>query len=371
MEPSPEFDLLIACCRWPPSPLGDARVTAAAEAASLDWDSALAAAARHRVEGFVHTALRRTGVEPPARVAECLAQQASGIVHKNLSFAAAALKLSERLSEAGIEHLFVKGVTLNLLAYGTLALKRSCDIDVLVPPEDYEAAFDLLEDTGYRCFHPPGADKAGILRYAASYKDSAWRSGDGRTKLELHQRLCVNPALLPGVGARSPSVAVEVAPGVILRTLARDELFAYLCTHGALTAWSRLKWLADLAALIADEDEAGVERLYRRSVQLAPRRAVAQALLLANRLFDTPLSGPLVAELRGDRVNRFLEREALQVMAGGGARELDEQKLASARLNLTVLMLEPGWRYKAAEIGRKLPRIPAALRSAIGGARAR
>lgn len=367
MEPSPEFDLLTACCRWPPSPEGDARVRAAA--AGLDWNAVLAAAARHRVEGFVHAALRRANVDPPSPVAERLNYQASGIVRQNLMFAAESLHFSERLHAAGIEHRFVKGVTLNVLAYGTLALKRSCDIDLLVAPEDYGTAFDLLTERGYYSTHPPRADKATTLRYAAAQKDSVWRSADGRITVELHQRLCANPALLSGVGARSPSIPVEVAPGVILPTLARDPLFAYLCVHGALTAWSRLKWLSDLAALIARDDESEIERLYRRACELAPRRAVAQAMLLACRLFGTGLSTALAAELRSDRINRFLERQALQLMAGGGARELDEQPLASTRLNVSLLMLEPGWRYKAAEIGRKLPRIPKALRTAIGAAR--
>ena len=363
-----EFELLVACCRWPPSPEADARVRAAAVGA--DWDAVIAAAGRHRVQGFVHAALRRTGTALPAAAAKRLAEQGSGIARGNLLHAAASLRLSERLGAARIEHLFVKGVTLSVLAYGTLALKRSCDVDILVPPDDYDAAYGVLADAGYCCYHPPGADRAGILRYAAAHKDSAWGSSDGQIKVELHQRLCANPSLLPGVGACSPSVAVEIAPGISLRTLARDELFAYLCVHGALTAWSRLKWLADLAALVAEEEEAGVERLYRRAAALAPRRAAAQALLLAHRLFATRLSQSLEAELRADRVNRFLESQALQVMAGGGARELDEQRFASARLNLSVLMLEPGWSYKAAEIGRKLPRIPAALRSVFSGARA-
>jgi len=368
MESSPEFELLVACCRWPPSAGGDKRVRAAA--AGVDWQAVLAAAARHRVEGFVHHALRRAGVAPPAAAAERLAAAASGIARENLFYAAESLRLSDRFSNAGLPHLFVKGVTLNVLAYNTLALKRSCDIDLLVAPEDYEAACAALAEAGYLCFHPAGADLPAIMRYAAANKDSAWRSADGRIKVELHQRLCVNPMLLPAIGARSPSLAVEIAPGVSLPTLARDELCAYLCVHGALTAWSRLKWLADLAALIACEDEAGVERLYRRAAELAPGRAAAQALLLAERLFGTRLSASLAAELRAARANRFLEHEALRAMAGGGAREIDEQPLASARLNLSLLMLQPGWRYKVAEIGRKLPRVPAALRSAIGAARA-
>lgn len=368
MERAREFDLLVACCRWPRSASVDSEVRALAS--GVDWEKLLAAAGRHRVEGFVHDALRRAGAVPPPEAAARLAGQAGGVARENLFYAAESFRLSERLTAGGIAHLFVKGVTLNVLAYGTLALKRSCDIDLLVEPADYAAACSILVEAGYRCFYPEGADLAGIVRFAEAAKDSAWRSPDGAIKLELHQRLCSNPMLLPSVGARSPSVEVEIAPGATLPTLARDHLFAYLCVHGALTAWSRLKWLVDLAALVAGSDEAEVEALYRSACVLAPGRAPAQALLLAERLFGVRLSAELGRELRSDRVNVYLERAALHAMTAGGAKEMEDQPLASARLGLSVLMLQPGWRYKASEIGRKLPRVPAALRSALSAARA-
>jgi len=362
-----EFALLVACCRRLPSEESDEAVREASH--RVDWPLLLATAARHRVEGLVHDGLRRAGAAVPSEAAASLAAEASGIARENLLYAAESLRLSERFERAGIVHLFVKGVTLNILAYGTLALKRARDIDLLVAPEDYAAACRLLGEAGYRCFHPAGADLESIVRYAAAAKDSAWISDDG-TKVELHQRLTENPMLLPGVGAGSPAQRVEIAPGVGLPTLAREELFAYLCVHGAFTAWSRLKWLADLAALVAGEDEAGLERLYRRAATLAPGRAAAQALLLAQRLFGTPIGSALEAELRADRVTLYLERAALTTMAGGGAREVKERPFGAARLNLSVLMLQQGWRYKAAEIGRKLPNVPRALRAAIGARRA-
>ena len=45
-----------------------------------------------------------------------------------------------------------------------------------------------------------------------------------------------------------------------LRTLGEEDLFAYLCMHGALHWWHRLKWLADINALLAPQ-ESDVERL--------------------------------------------------------------------------------------------------------------
>jgi hypothetical protein len=364
-----EFELLLACCRWPRSPAVEEAVRAAAQ--GIDWERLARMAARHRVEALVHDALRRAGVAPPAAIAERLSFEATAVARSNLIEAAEALRLSARLEQAGLAHLFVKGVTLNLLAYGTLALKHSRDIDLLVEPGAYAQACAILRQDGYRCTYPGVEDMPAILRYAAATKDSVWRSSDGVSTVELHQRLTANPMLLSAIGARSPAQRVAIAPGISLPTLAREHLFAYLCVHGAVTAWSRLKWLADLAAFVSAEDSAGIERLYRRAVELAPGRSHAQALLLANRLLGVPLGDRLAAELGSDRVNRFLAGAALATMTQGGAiKELDEQAFGTARLNLSLLMLRQGWRYKAAEVGRKLPYVPRALRAAINAVRA-
>jgi hypothetical protein len=57
----------------------------------------------------------------------------------------------------------------------------------------------------------------------------------------LHSRLADSPELIPAIGAGSPHQKVEVVPGIVLPTLAADELFPYLCVHGALSAWFGVK----------------------------------------------------------------------------------------------------------------------------------
>jgi len=78
-----------------------------------------------------------------------------------------------------------------------------------------------------------------------------------------------------------------VAPGIRLPTLARDEQFAYLCVHGASSAWFRLKWISDLAGVLHGQSGEMIERLFERSQALGAERAAGQALLLADRLFGS------------------------------------------------------------------------------------
>lgn len=349
---SAEWSFIVACCRQVSRGSAADRLRAAA-AAGLDWPLVAAVARRHRVEGLVHKALSEAGVASPFRVV------AAEIARRNLAHVAEAKRLHDALDEAGIVHLFVKGATLDMLAWKSIAFKRAIDIDVLVDRSRYADACAMLRGDGYLCVPPyPGElPIPDILAYADRAKDSVWRHPESDITVELHLRLTANPALLPGVSVRSPSQIVEVAPNIALPTLARDELFAYLCVHGALTAWSRLKWAADLTALIDPEEH--LDGLYGRASALAPRRAVALALLVCESLFGLPL-GRLGEDLRRDGRTRWLLRTALATMVRGGPeRELADQRFGTARLHFSLLFLEPGLRYKGAELRRQLKRLAA------------
>ncbi|HEY0012859.1 MAG TPA: nucleotidyltransferase family protein [Allosphingosinicella sp.] len=322
---------------------------AGAAAAGLDWPLVQRVAKRHRVEGLVHKALADAGAASP------FATVAGGIARRNLAHAAEAGRLHSRLDAAGIPHLFVKGVTLDILAWRSLALKTSVDIDLLVFPDRYAQACALLFEAGYRCTHPGDLPAPAIEAYARRNKDSVWYHRRRGITVELHQRLAANPALLPTLSVHSPAQQVEVAPAITLPTLAREELFAYLCVHGALTAWSRLKWPADLTALLCREPD--LEALYRRAQSLAPGRAAAQALLVCEELFGLPL-GALSAELRRDKRNVWLARTAIETMIRGGADvELSDQRLATAPVHYSILFLQKGLRYKAGDLTRQLRRL--------------
>lgn len=346
-----ELRLVVACCRWPPSPARDATVRGAA-AAALDWGLFARVVARHRVEGLVHDALRRAEIAAPPPIASALASAAKQIAQHNLRFAAASVRLGAALDAAGIAHLFVKGVTLGVLAYGSLGHKRAWDIDLAVDPARYGEACGVLRAAGYRPLHAddrPGQDGPG-----ARDKHSEWTNPAG-VAVELHASLVDNPLILPGLSVRSPRQAVPVAGGAALPTLAGDELFAYLCVHGGAHAWSRLKWIADVAALIAPLGDEQVARLYARSADLGAGRTAAQALLLCADLFDRRLPAGLHASLRRDPVTRALVRMALGSMTRGGPDvELDRLVLGTVPIHASHFFLQRGWRYKWLEARRKL-----------------
>lgn len=351
----PEFLLAAACCRWPPSASRDVAVSRAA-AAAIEWGRFLAVAKRHRIEGFANDALRKAGVGLPTHVAAALGAEEAAIARRNLAFAAEGVRLHKTLSQTRLSHLFVKGTTLAILAYGGLGLKSARDIDLLVPSDMLGPAGRVLAGLGYeRRIPDPALPETLAERWLEYSKEALWVHRDSGIAVELHNRLVDNRTLLPGVGLSSPRQVVRVAEGVTLPTFARDELFAYLCVHGTHHGWSRLKWLADVAALMGDDPgEAG--RLHDASLRLGAGRCSAVALSLCNRLLGTSLPVGLAGDLRADRGVRWLEATALWAMAGGddGGAEFGDSPREIVRLQASHLLLNRGWRHWLGDIRHKL-----------------
>ncbi|MDP9414422.1 MAG: nucleotidyltransferase family protein [Pseudomonadota bacterium] len=352
-ELSREFNLVAAGCEWPASAARDQRLRDCA-ASALDWDLVLKLAHRHRVEGLLHRALTEAGVEAPERVRLELARSAAAIGTQSLLQSAESAWLRRLLSERGIEAVFLKGVALAALAYGMLGVKQAWDIDLLVGPEEAALAADVLGQAGYRRSIPGSEVPDELFRHWMTIsKESLWIHEKSGMVVELHTALVDNPSLLPGVSARSDLQLVRIGPGVQLPTLRTDELFAYLCVHGATHAWARLKWLADVAALLRKVGPEETERLYRRSIELGAGRSSAQALMLCARLLQLPLPSKLQPELRRDRPTQWLEELAISAMSGRGATELDDTVFGTVVINLSHFLLGRGWRYKYSELARK------------------
>jgi hypothetical protein len=212
----------------------------------------------------------------------------------------------------------------------------------------------ILETAGYQLVVPAGARGRDQLAFWHNIcKESVWRDRSG-TYVELHTRLADNPALISQIDCRSPRQDVAVLRH-LLPTLRLEELFAYLCVHGASSSWFRLKWIADLSALVSHCSEGEIDRLYRLSQRLGAGRAAAQALLLADHLFKTKVSTKLTDELRSDRINRWLFAGALRKLAGRTvATELNRVRFGTASIHLMQLGLLPGWRYKLSEVKRQI-----------------
>lgn len=344
----PEFLLLVRSCQWnfacvefprPEIPTG------------CDWRRFVALARRHRVQGLVWNALAPTADKIPEEAKSALSSEARTIAATNLGIATECGALHEAFAKAEIPLLFVKGLSIAALAYRSPMLKMGWDIDLLIDPGDLPSAAAILEKAGYSLGLP--ANIADLGSWHLRSKESVWHRQDS-FHVELHTRLADNERLIPGIDVHSPRRRVEIASSISIQTLADHELLTYLAVHGATSAWFRLKWIADFAALLAGRSSESLEQLYKRSKQLGAERSMGQALLVADQLFETLQPNPALRKrLATDRSMTSLCTAALRIMTTG-IREPTERRFGTLPIHLTHFLLQPGLGFKLSELRAKI-----------------
>lgn len=343
-----EFRLVAACLRWP---LGDAELHAVAEAweAVQDWDHLLRVATRHRVLGLLARALHQAGCRLPAPFAASLQSVSLQAARQAMSLSVESLRLNSLLSDVSVDALFLKGSALAKLAYGDVSVRHAKDIDLLVPETSAERAMFALKEGGYVPLFDLDATPANRrhlwFRYA---KSMDWVHPALGLQLELHWRLTDLSVLKSAFGLHERQ-RVALTGGRALNTLEPDLLLAYLCVHGASHGWMRLKWLADVYALLPHGD-GEVEPAYERLLKLGAGRSAGQALLLCHDLLQLPLPQHLLKRLEGDATLQILRRSALRLLARGGeVNEVDDLPFGTTSVYLSRLMLGSGPRALASE----------------------
>lgn len=343
-----EFRLMLACLRWP---LGKADLDRIAEQAETiaDWQHLLAISRRHRVAGLVWSALLRSGCRVPSSVAPAFQQISATVAKQAMLLSLESVRLSQLLKSRGVDALFLKGITVTMLAYADAAVRHAKDVDLLVPPADIELTIDLLREAGYVPTFDldtvPQPRRALWFKYT---KSMDWIHPGRRVLLELHWRLTDAPLLrdTPGLPARQ---TVTIAPDRSVETLDSDPLLSYLCVHGAAHGWMRLKWLADVYALLPHET-GPCEAAYRRLLQLGAGRSAGQALLLCHDFFGLPLTPGLLRELEGSFLLRTLRSAAARLLLRGGeVTEVDDLPFGTTSVYISRLMLGSSLRSLLAE----------------------
>ena len=131
-----EKPLLLALIRRDPEPLA-----AVVRGDVALWEAVCARAGDHRCLPYLNWVLDQNGVAPPVAFAPALRQR---WILRSLAIQRECLRLHRILADAGIAHLFLKGVPLAITAYPESWLRPVRDIDLLVAAEDLTRAQALL-----------------------------------------------------------------------------------------------------------------------------------------------------------------------------------------------------------------------------------
>jgi hypothetical protein len=337
LEATPiEFQVTVAACGWPQTQVEIDRFERLL-GYSIDWKRVLRIARRNRVKGLVFSSLQQQGVCLPVEVADELKDASLTLLRENFFAARYATSLTEEFAAAGVSVATVKGAPLGQMLYGALHVRHGKDIDLLIHEASLEAADEILRRNGHVRYAPPLAATPRELKAYRIYRSHyEYAPAPGRPPVELHWRLHLNPLFGPASYPESGWQTFVFEPKIRVRTLGELDLLCYLCAHGSTHAWSRLKWLVDIVAILR-VNPALASALLKQSRIQNTERAACQALLLARDLFALPLPGDMPSPGIAVRLLVRIGRETLTY--GGGEEEIAEGPFLLRQVYLSQLLL--------------------------------
>ena len=196
--------------------------------------------------------------------------------------------LVDRLSDARIPVVPLKGVYLANSLYGDPATRVSSDLDLLVLPGQLDRSLEVIRAAGYRDVFDDRFFRKLELRYGRHY--SFVRDGTPySTQVEVHWRLVQHSS---DDGAAVDDLWAEAQParcfGTSAYQLSPAWQFLYLCLHAADHSWRGLKWLTDVDQLcVSQPPEWG--RVKQKADQFCLESVVRRTLATCSLLFGTPL----------------------------------------------------------------------------------
>jgi hypothetical protein len=321
---TPEFDLLLACCRVP---LGrDPEQVDIAQAPGMDGVHLVQLAEYHGVVPRVYASLSAS-VLLTAEVREALRQRSEANARRALWLTHELRRVLDCLESRGMAALAYKGPVLAEQLYGDVAQRQFSDLDVLVHQANVPQVASLLRELGYDCGIKLSQRQE--RAYLASGYEYTFDRGEQRNLLEIQwqvlPRFYAVDFDMDGIFRRA--VPVKLA-GRAVKTLGPEDLLMVLCVHAAKHAWVRLSWLCDIVRLTECRTiDWGAVRLQARHLGIA--RIMATTLALADTLLDTKLAASL--GLPDARLQKTWQ-EIMPSMAD--AAEYDAESLSYFRLML-------------------------------------
>lgn len=258
-------------------------------AANCDWDEYLRLVDRHRTPALSWAALGKVaGLEIPPTIQRELRQRNVATRLQGLRRATDLAEILKQFDDAGIPAIPLKGPLLSQALYGDPGIRQSWDLDVLVPAEDMPRAAAALEHSGWCLASNDSALPTLTPRQSDAFRHHAHHVSYEHPQkgvLELHWNiLSRRTEQTAAFWARSVPSSWG---GARFRALDPIDLILHLCDHGGEHAWSRAKWLGDMARIHALRGT-DWQAAYERSLATDCDRALLLCLHLLEALYDLP-----------------------------------------------------------------------------------
>lgn len=320
--PSPEMLLVLYCAR---TQLNDATVDQLKRLLQqpLDWDEVVESALIHRVVPLLYQALNtHVSTLVPADILEELRQEFQDNQLDNLALTQELLKLLKLLAEHQIPAIAFKGPLLAAAVYQNLALRMFSDLDILVHPQHFGEARDLLVAHGYRS----GMKHVYLLnsprheqKLIRALGECPFQHPETLFCVDLHRRLVAGEFYHLSFTFDQIWYRLQTVPflGTSIASLHPEDLLLYLCVHGAKDRWRRLSWVCDIAELVQRHPDLSWADLHQKACWAGTEQMLLLGLVLAQELLAVELPDAIATLIESNFSQQSLALQVQQQILQG------------------------------------------------------
>jgi putative nucleotidyltransferase-like protein len=282
----------------------------------IDWSSLQSLADEHGVLPLL--AIRLRDLDESLVLAETRQKlrewQRSQVVF-SLSLTAELFRLLDRFTASGLEVLLTKGPVLAARCYGDPGSRQYTDLDLIVRGKDIQRATEMMIALGYEPKVPLKAIEAKKLpgEYVFTQRDTG-------LLVEFHTEhtFRYHPRPLPVEKLFERRACVRFDGHDVPALSVEDELIL-ICIHGAKHFWTRLMWIADVAALVSRQD-VDWDRAMAAAGEVGAERMLRVGLRLAVELLGVPFPDRVARDVQADHgAERVAAQIALRLPLGDAA----------------------------------------------------
>ncbi len=245
-----------------------------------DYDYFIRLTGEHGVSALVFHNLDALGLieKLPEKYAEILRSSYHLNISRNAFHLTALEDILALLGKAGIKVVLLKGLALELTAYGNTGLRQMTDVDILIERHDYIRARNILMQNGYDTLPVKSGFHKSIIEWTGKHLPSLLKGG---VSIDIHLEL------FPGKKNQLTKKTIETATEIKVEREkafipAPRLLFLYLVRHiygHELNSESQLRLYADLVVL----SEKYREEIFKYEL-LDEARAAGISKILASKL---------------------------------------------------------------------------------------
>ena len=254
----------------------------------LDWNYVIQTAEHHGLIPLLHKHLSSLPETTNKSYSRAIEDDAFRNTQESLYLTGQLVRLNRQFRAAGIRVLAFKGPLLSQMLYGDGSLRRAGDLDLLIEPDDFKRAKELLESLGYKM--TPQLSKAAEASHFKSHCEIQFVKDQGFSVVDLHWELTPKTFKfnLSAADVIKNSQVIDFS-GESFETFSNEDLVLYQCMHAAKHLWGRYEWICAIAELLRKNEFVNWDQVVAKATKSRGERILALGLRLVQQFYDVPV----------------------------------------------------------------------------------